>query len=347
VLQHDLSHGTDAAIADIHGGAMNEFQNERWAVQNGKSIADSEYYPSQIPYYYDYARYFAIADHMFSTVKSSSFPNHLVFIGANMNGYVISNPWGNFGAHNRAWGCTSPSGTLVQTYSRGKYKNVAPCFTMTTLANEADRAGVSWSYYAPVPGQFGFIWSSFDAIKNVRFQPTEWHHVHPVTQFDQDVADDKLPALSWLTPNLVDSDHPPKSICVGQDWTVQTIDDIEASPEWKHTVIILTWDDFGGFYDHVAPPKVGPYMLGPRVPLIVVSPFTRAHLVDHTQYDFRSIVKFVEQTFHLPHKIAYDRSVNSIGNMVDTRQAPLPPIYYHPDITKCPKRNASGSGISY
>ena len=218
---------------------------------------------------------------------------------------------------------------------------------MTTLATEVEKAGASWDYFAPVPGQFGFIWSSFDAIRNIHYLPAQSRNIHPVTAFDAAVDGNQLPALTWLVPTWVDSDHPPKSICVGQDWTVQVINHIETSPEWKNTVVILTWDDFGGFYDHVAPPKIGPYMLGPRVPLIVISPYTKPHYIDKRQYDFRSIVKFVEQTFHLPHEIAYDRGVNSIGNMLNLKQTPLKPIFFHPNPKQCPIRPISGTGTSY
>jgi len=130
---------------------------------------------------------------------------------------------------------------------------------------------------------------------------------------------------------------------VGQDWTVGMVDDVEQSPEWKHTVIILTWDDFGGFYDHVAPPKVGPYMLGPRVPLLVISPFARPHFVEHKEMDFRSIVKFVEHTFHLPHEIRYNRGVHSIGNMLNLHQKPTKPLLFNAHPKTCPTRPSSFS----
>jgi phospholipase C len=209
---------------------------------------------------------------------------------------------------------------------------------MTSLVTEAERARIPWRYYAAQPGQFGYIWSAFDALRNIRENPAQWSHVVKFTNFHLDAEHDQLPPLTWLTPDLMQSDHPPKSICEGQDWTTRMIDSVEQSPEWKHTVIILLWDDFGGFYDHVRPPKTGPYMLGPRVPLMVISPYARPHFVDHRVYDFRSVVKFVEQTFHLPHDIKYDRGVNSIRHMLNLRQPPTRRLIFHPDTKTCPTR---------
>lgn len=340
-LQHDLAHGTAAFLVGLNGGRMNQFQKETWAYQLNRNVADSQYSPRQIPFYYGYARRFAIADHNFSTITGSSFPNHLVLVGGNTSGGIISNPWGNLTGPRRAWGCDSPRGTLVQTYRRGRLGSKRPCFTMTTLATEAKAARLSWSYYAAPPGQFGFIWSAFDAVRNVRYQPAQWVHIRQVKAFAYDAARNRLPALTWLSSDLLQSDHPPKSICVGQDWTAQMINAVEASPEWKHTAIVLTWDDFGGFYDHVPPPRVSRYMLGPRVPLLVISPYSRPHFIDHRLYDFRSVIKFVEQTFRLPQRIKYDRGVNSIGNMLNLTQKPVKPLFFKP--MKCPV-GKQGSG---
>ena len=88
---------------------------------------------------------------------------------------------------------------------------------------------------------------------------------------------------------------------------------------------MLTWDDFGGFYDHVAPPQVAKDMLGPRVPAIIISPYSRPGYVDHTEYDFRSVVTFIENEFNLPHLATFNRDVNSVAEALDFAQKPLPP----------------------
>ena len=119
-----------------------------------------------------------------------------------------------------------------------------------------------------------------------------------------------------------------------------------ASPVWKSTVVILTWDDFGGFYDHVYPPQEGQYTLGPRVPMLVISPFARRG-VFHRQLDFRSILKFVENQYDLPHLMRYDRTVNSLSGMLNVRQHPIRPETL--PMLKCPKistKTASMAGSS-
>ena len=187
--------------------------------------------------------------------------------------------------------------------------------------------------YASPPGTFGYLWNTLDAFRHVRYSRQWGTNVSGPQGFYRDVRTNKLPAISWVTPNLQGSDHPPESICAGENWTVEHINAIVKSSLWSHTVIILTWDDFGGFYDHVPPPSETPYVyghrLGPRVPLLVISPWSRPHLIYSKELDFRSIIKFVENQFHLPHLAHFDRHVKSVSAMLDTSQSPLPPLRLH------------------
>jgi phospholipase C len=346
-LHHDIGHGSDAAIFAMNDGKMNRFAQMLHAYQLHRNIADSQYTRREIPYYWDYAGHFAIADHFFSTVAGSSLPNHLVLVGGNSQN-VIGNPTGPGPKKDRSWGCDAVSGTFALTFHVGQYGRTAPCFNMKTLADEAQSAGVSWKYYASTKGSFGYIWSTLDAVRHIRYSSLWQTNIARSFQFAPDAKSGRLPALTWLTTDLLYSDHPPKSMCMGENWTVGQINNIEESPEWLHTVVILTWDDFGGFYDHVPPPREGKYMLGPRVPMIVISPFARPHFVDTTQYDFRSVVKFVEDTFHLPHEISYNRNVNSIAGMLNTKQPPVQPVLY--PFRACPLKDRTGNsstGLSY
>ena len=331
-LQHDIGHGDFDALMAVDGGKMDRFYKIDNAYQMGKDVADSQFRKSQIADYWTYAADFGLADHFFSTVLSSSFPNHLVTVSG-QSAYTVGNPYDS--GSSRSWGCDSPPLTFVKTYRNRKYHEVRPCFGFKTLVDEANSANVSWKYYAPQQGAFGYIWSTLDSFKQIRNNPTQWANVVPPVQFDKDVQSGTLPAVSWLVSDLKTSEHPPMSECAGENWTVDRINQIMKSPLWQSTAIVLTWDDFGGFYDHVAPPHRSVFSLGPRVPAIVLSPYSRAHTVDHRQYDFRSIVKFVEQQFGLPHQAKYDRSVNSLGDTLDTTQAPLSPVVLKPQT--CPK----------
>jgi phospholipase C len=322
---HDLGHAGNSVAAAIDGGKMDDFYLEYNAIQNGVDIADSQYLGGEVPDYWAYARRFGLADHFFSTVPASSFPNHLVTItGQWLNTY--NNPDVPNSALNKSWGCDADPRTMVAWTSHGVSGTSRPCFDTTTIADEANAARVSWKYYAPPMGTFGYIWSTFDDIRHIRYSRQWQTNVPRTRQFLADVRQRRLPAISWLTSDINMSDHPPASICIGQNWAAEEINAIMKSSYWNNTAIIMTWDDFGGFYDHVAPPAVSGYHLGPRVPLIVISPYARPHLIDHRLYDFRSVLKFVESTFDLPHESTYDRSVNSIAGMLSFSQRPQRPL---------------------
>jgi len=334
-LEADITHSGPEAVRAVDGGKMDGFSKEGSAVQDHEDVADSQYTQQEIPDYFDYASTYAIADDFFSTVLGGSFSNHLVLISG-QSANTIDSPSIKKGP--KAWGCDSGSTTTVPVLANGKVKRVFPCFNMQTLADEANAAHLPWKYYAAPRGTLGYIWSSFDAVKHIRYSPQWKKNVVNVNDFTKDVSDGKLPSLSWVTPEAKVSDHPPYSICAGQNWTVQQINAVMNSKYWDNTVVLLTWDDYGGFYDHVAPPDEGLYALGPRVPLIAISAYSRPRFVSTVQYDFRSIEKFVEETFNLPRKAKFSRGVNSVAGMLDLTQTPMPPKPLKP--TTCPSVSA-------
>src|SRR5262249_39580384 len=148
-------------------------------------------------------------------------------------------------------------------------------------------------------GQSGYIWSALDAIDHIRNTALWDEKVVSPVQFIPDALSGNLPAVSWIVIGSGNSEHPPASTCAGENWTVRQINAVMQGPSWNETAIFLTWDDFGGFYDHVPPPMVDNFGFGPRVPLIVISPFAKPGLISHTVYEFSSLLKFVEQKFSL------------------------------------------------
>jgi phospholipase C len=322
-LRYDLGHSGNSVLAAMDGGKMDRFYRVYLSIQNGIDVADSEYWPAQVPTYYAYARDFALADHFFSTVPAASYPNHLVTVTGQWHNTYRNPMIPEYGFY--SWGCDADPRTYVPEWYHHVSGDARPCFNMPTITDEANDAHVSWRYYAPVAGTFGYIWSALDGIRHVRYGPQWSTHVVPTPQFLDDVRAGHLPAISWLVSDLATSDHPPTSICAGQNWVAEELNAVMKSKYWKSTAIIMTWDDFGGFYDHVRPPVVSGHWLGPRVPTVVISAYSRPHFIDHTQYDFRSILKYVEQTFTLPHVAVYDRSVHSIRGMFNYQQAPLAP----------------------
>ena len=141
-----------------------------------------------------------------------------------------------------------------------------------------------------------------------------------------------LPEVSWVIPRDNQSEHPPHNITSGMNWVVYVVDRIMQSPYWNSTAIIVTWDDYGGFYDHVQPPSIDKYGLGFRVPAIIISPYAKSGYIDHTQYQFESILKFIEWRFNLASLTERDENATSIINAFDFKQKPSPPhtIYLSP-----------------
>jgi phospholipase C len=335
-LAFDIDHAGNSAAYAVNGGHMNQFYALGGAEQFGHDYADTAYTQKQIPNYWAYASHFALADHLFSTIMGPSFPNHLALIAAQSGG-AIDNP---LGQTNHVWGCDAKGPSLVTVRTAaGNLTQVPPCFNFTTLADEANQKGVSWRYYAAPYGANGYVWAAYDAIRHIR-DSRYWRQASTLdTRFASDVAGGKLASITWLTPNTGPSDHPPNSMCVGENWTVQQINAVMKSKFWRSTAIVLTWDDFGGLYDHVAPPAVNNIAFGPRVPAIVISPYARAHTVVSTTFDFTSMIRFAEDTFGLGRLPEYDPRIPSIAAMFNFHQKPLAPLVLK--TRHCPAYNAT------
>jgi phospholipase C len=148
----------------------------------------------------------------------------------------------------------------------------------------------------------------------------------PVEQFLSDAAKGNLPTVSWIvTPSNV-SEHAPASVCVGENWTVQMLNKLMRGKDWSSTAVFLTWDDWGGFYDHVAPLQVDNYGLGFRVPLLVISPYAKKGYIDHTQYEFSSMLRFAEDELGLPTLTGRDKAANDMMQAFDFTQSPRSPL---------------------
>jgi phospholipase C len=210
------------------------------------------------------------------------------------------------------------------------------------MADVLDAANVSWKYYVygnpfnssgPNTDFSGAVWNGYDAIAKVRcahFSPpqncagtgADWkaHVSEPSPKVLTDIANGSLPQMSWVIPGLLCSDHPASGDDKGPSWVAEVVNAIGKSKYWNTTAIIILWDDWGGFYDNVAPPQSSYTSLGMRVPLIIVSPYAKSGYVSHTQYDFGSVLKFVEQTFATGSLGTTDADANSIVDAFDFTQ---------------------------
>jgi phospholipase C len=281
--------------------------------------------------YWAMAQQYTLADHLFPTMFGGSFTAHLDLIGGTANlspsisevDYPTAQPWG----------CDATPGTTTFTLSEQTRTPIGngprPCFTQfRTMADTLDAGRISWKYYAPAVngGDIGgSLWTEFDAIDNVRYGP-DWLTNFPApTAVLADAKAGTLPNVAWVIPDFLDSDHAASD--TGPSWVSAVVNAIGQGPEWKSTAVIVLWDDWGGWYDDVAPPQRDFRGLGIRVPAIVISPYSKRG-VSHTPYEFGSILKLVEQTFDLPTlgptSMGYtDVRATSLIDAFDFTQAPI------------------------
>jgi phospholipase C len=329
-MSRDIGHDWDDALRAIDGGKMDRFDLVHNGNQKGDYLSMTQFLAADIPNYWSYAEHFALADRMFSSLSGPSFPNHLYTVASQSAG-AVNNP------DTLIWGCDADEKTRVDVRNAsGGFTREFPCFDVPTVTDSLNAASVSWKYYAPGKNQHGYIWSALDAIRHVRFGPDWTTKVVPISGFVHDAAAGTLPSVSWVIPDFDVSEHPTVdafagttlnvSACEGENWTVRQINAIMQGPDWRSTAIVLTWDDFGGFYDHVPPPAVDAFGLGPRVPLIVISPYAREGVVSHTVYEFASVLQFIETRYKLKALGVRDVEANSLLDMFDFTQVPAPPL---------------------
>jgi phospholipase C len=333
LLGKELNHLRSGYLTEYDNGKMDGFDQIGFGSSGNGGPAGTyplRYVnPSQIQPYWSMAKNYSLADHMFQTQGSGSFTAHQELIAAgtaiNSTESLIDLP--SLGP----WGCDAPSGT-VTTYitTSGQFffnGGPFPCLTYKTLADLLDPKGISWKYYVPpllVPGSSGFLWNAFDAIHDVRYG-SDWSNdvVSPETTIFSDISANKLPAVSWVIPCGNNSDHA-SNTDTGPSWVAGVVNAIGKSPAWKSTVIIVVWDDWGGYFDHIPPAFLDNQGgLGFRVPMLVISPYPKtAGYVSHTQYEFGSIVRFVEDNWNLGRLGATDVRATSIADMFDFTKSP-------------------------
>jgi len=259
--------------------------------------------PKQIAPYWTMAGQYVLADHFFETQASGSFIGHqdLIAAGTPLSPYESLTNYPT----NVPWGCDASDGTKTSILTNKDVvlagKGPFPCMSYATLADLLDAKGVSWKYYAPpLNSHAGYLWSAFDAIKAIRYGP-DWHKnvTHPNTAIFDDIRNGTLPQFAWLLPDHDDSDHPGAPKDTGPSWVASVVNAVGKSKYWDSTVILVTWDDWGGFYDHVKPPHLDYQGLGFRVPLLAISARAKKGYVAHNQYEFGSILRFAEDNWGL------------------------------------------------
>jgi phospholipase C len=349
---HDLTHCFRCGLVGINGGKMNGFNrmngvipmDEEKSILNGSDLTGYTYHDREtLPSYWSYADRFVLADHFFTSMYGPTLPEHLYTVAAQAN-WIVDNkgqtdtPGSYCDDDNETATRFTPSDARQHearilelereitangdnTYDLGKYwEQIRLCFNIPVLPDQLEEAGISWKYYANENAWM----NALQMIKHVRYGPM-WDKVEPPESFVTDVRSGEMPQVSWIVPPESYNEHPGggKSACAGENWTVHQINTIMKSDYWRSTAIVVVWDDFGGFYDNVAPPQVDIMGLGPRTPALIISPYTRrgdnpegGH-VDKTDYEFSSVLAFIEQVFDLEPMTERDANANPLLGAFD------------------------------
>ncbi|MCU1427523.1 MAG: hypothetical protein JWL83_1523 [Actinomycetia bacterium] len=261
----------------------------------------------EIPNYWTYARRYVLQDHLFAPSLSWSLPNHLFMVSG----------WAARCATTAPASCkTDLRGYPVKSVSNAVTTgHPAINFSWTDITYLLHKHHVSWRYYvergtqpdctdpsehtcpkvkqgAQTPG----IWNPLPLFVDVK-HAGQVVNVQPVKSFRTAAAQGNLPSVSWIVPNGLNSEHPPDSIRAGQAWVTGLVNDVMRSPDWSSTAIFVSWDDWGGFYDHAKLPNVDQSGYGIRVPGLVISPYSRRGYIDHQTLSHDAYLKFIEDDF--------------------------------------------------
>ncbi len=330
---YDLDHSHGSFRGEYNGGKMNGFDRVfSRCSQPGACPPPAERAYAMVPKkeskpYWDMARQWALADNMFETNQGPSFPAHQYLISGTStiktgsSWRAADNPK-KPGSKSILGGCDSPTGTKVQLINQlGQSRTTYPCFDRPTLTDLLDAKSIVWHYYeyAYGPG----LWYALDAIRHI-YNRSDYRTIveAPADRVLSDVLNGDLEPVIWVTPEADDSDHARITDGSGPSWVASIVNAVGESRFWKDTAIFVTWDDWGGWYDHVRPPMYNSYELGFRVPLLVISPYAKAGYISHKQHEFGSILKFTEETFGLGSLHTTDVRADDLADCFDFKQAP-------------------------
>jgi phospholipase C len=318
-------HAEGNALADVDGARMDGFISQRYAARStcrvlvdpachlsGTPDVMGYHTAGEIPNYWTYARDFVLQDHMFEAVGSWSLPGRL---------YLVSG-WSARCASRSPMSCVSdiagPAGVAQMQQAVDQEVSTGTTsidFAWTDITWLLHLHHVSWAYYVQPGTQPDCANNAAETCTPVRQTATALGIWNPLPLFG-DVQHDRqlnnvqpldaylaaaragtLPAVSWITPSAANSEHPPASVHRGQAYVTAIINAAMKGPDWNSTAIFLTWDDWGGFYDHLAPPAVDRYGYGLRVPGLVISPYARKGYIDHQTLSSDAYLKFIEDDF--------------------------------------------------
>ena len=352
---HDINHYHWQFLEDYDSGKNDGWDGQISGFKTGPGCAHPQNHPacwdfwqgvvyqkmpfsyvqkSDIQPYWTMAQQYALADHNFASTNGPSFGAHQILV-AGQDGHASENP------SSVPWGCDRPGESeYYLQYGQAsppvfppavghEVLGGDPCFDYASIADLLDAAGVSWRWYVQKYPESDSRLSAFDAIKAVRYGPDWQNVVSPDTQVLSDIANGQLPHVSWVMPYAGASDHAGGgSGNGGPAWVASIVNAIGQSPYWNHTAIIIIWDEWGGWFDHVLPqqyadPVTGAYEgLGYRTPTIIVSPYAKVGYVSKQQHENASSLHFIETTFGLPSLGLADARADAYADMFNFSQQP-------------------------
>jgi len=304
---YDLDHGSAAFVRDYDDGKMDGFDLGLSQAQHLRPFAYGR--ESEVKPYHDMARQYVFGDHMFQSNEGPSYPAHLFIVSGTATDSTIKpdlvrdNPFDLNTLQPRSGGCDLPRNVVVPTINPetgAKGSTYWACFDPRVLSDFLDAKRVSWRYYQQGGG--GGLWHAFDSVRHVRYSKDYANVIPSSSRFLADIAAGKLAGVTWLTPADQWSDHARQrgGTANGPSYVAAVVNAVGTSKYWKSTAILVTWDDWGGWYDHVKPPIYNHYELGLRVPLLVISPYAKKGYVSKRVHEFGSLLAFTEETFGIP-----------------------------------------------
>ena len=313
-------HATSSALKDIDGGRMDQFVATVSSIHadcnklqlqvpncqdgpNNSTDVMGYHTESDIPNYWSYAANFVLQDHMFEPALTWSLPAHLFMVSEWAAACKTHDP--NSCVNNIA---------DIEPVQGGGSNSKNPIYAWTDLTYLLHQSKVSWGYYINngygsdcTNGQMGCPpilqrtdtpswWNPLPYFDTVQHDH-QVGNIQTVSKFYAAAKAGTLPAVSWIIPSGHNSEHPPSTTSVGQSYVTGLINTVMSGPDWSSSAIFLAWDDWGGFYDHVVPPRVDRNGYGLRVPALVISPYAKQGYIDHQTLTFDAYTKFIEDDF--------------------------------------------------
>jgi phospholipase C len=305
----DLGHNAKVYNAELNGGKMNGFVSAfgSQGIQNPNE-AMGYYDDRDIPWYWNVADNYVLFDRNFTSAHGGSISNHMFWVT----------------------GQAGIAANATEVLPKGG-------FNVPTIFDHLQKAGVSWKFYVQnydptitfrnrAKGDRGaqVVWVPLLAYARYLDDPELFKHIVPMEQYYDDLAHGALPAVSYMVPSGA-SEHPPGSIAAGEAFVRTLVTSLQRSTAWSSSAFMWSYDDWGGWYDHVRPPSVDAFGYGFRAPMLLVSPYAKTGYVDHHVADFTSQLAFIEKNWGVPALSKRDAGAYPLTDAFDFAAAPRSP----------------------